>query len=185
MVVDTAADYSIMTRSFCQEKFVDIPLAASKVVLSTYTCERHNLSGEMQCDVVYKNIRSSLPVVVVVANYRGKPTLATRQIWLSQIKLAWVRFLLSPVKTSPVPRANYKLFYQNMIRLATVMQAWQGFQEANIAITGVCKAGFCKSPSTSLCIEGTRLSRKIVTQTLASATVEVPKSDNTVRICGD
>ena len=40
------------------------------------------MSGEMQCDVVYKNIHYSLPVVVVVvvvANYRGKPTLATRQ----------------------------------------------------------------------------------------------------------
>ena len=37
------------------------------------------MSGEMQCDVVYKNIHYSLPVVVVISNYRGKPTLATRQ----------------------------------------------------------------------------------------------------------
>ena len=77
-MVDTAADYSIMTRSLCQEKFVDIPLAAW-IVLWTYTCERHYVSCEMQCDVVYKNIHYSLPVVVVVANYRGKPTLTTRQ----------------------------------------------------------------------------------------------------------
>ena len=48
---------------------------------------------------------------------------------------------------------------------------------------GVFKANFCKSPSSSLCIEGT--SRKIVRQTLASPIVVVPKSDNTVRICGD
>ena len=74
MVVDTAADYSIMTRSLYQEKFANIPLAASKVVLWTYTCERLDVSGEMQCDVVYKNIHYSLPVVVVV-NYRGNPTL--------------------------------------------------------------------------------------------------------------
>ena len=33
MVVDTAVDYSIMTRSLYKEKFADIPLAASKVVL--------------------------------------------------------------------------------------------------------------------------------------------------------
>ena len=63
-----------MTRSLYQ----DIPLTASKLVLWTYTSERLYVSGEMQCDVFYKSIvHYSLPVVVV--NYRGKPTLATRQ----------------------------------------------------------------------------------------------------------
>ena len=66
-----------MTRSLYQEKFADIPLTASKLVLWTYTSERLYVSGEMLCDVLYKNIHYSLPVVVV--NYRGKPTLATRQ----------------------------------------------------------------------------------------------------------
>ena len=52
------------------------------LVLAQYL-SKYIMSGEMQCDVVYKNIHYSLPVVVVVvvvvANYRGKPTLATRQ----------------------------------------------------------------------------------------------------------
>ena len=82
MVVDNCCrlfhnDTPGMTRSLYQEKFADIPLTASKLVLWTYTSERLYVSGEMQCDVPYKNIHYSLPVVVV--NYRGKPTLATRQ----------------------------------------------------------------------------------------------------------
>ena len=47
MVVDTAADYSMMPHSLYQEKFADIPLTASKIVLWTYTGERLDVSGEM------------------------------------------------------------------------------------------------------------------------------------------
>ena len=119
MVVDTAADYARMPHSLYQEKFADIPLTALKVVLWTYTGERLDVSGEMQCDVVYKNKRYSLPVLVV--NYSGKPSLPGKN-WLSLIKLAWGE--MSLVKTRPVRRVNYKLFCQNiMICSATVMQA--------------------------------------------------------------
>ena len=66
------------------------------LVLAPYL-SKYIMSGEMQCDVVYKNIHYSLPVVVVVvvaavvANYRGKPTLATRQKLAesNQIGMGW------------------------------------------------------------------------------------------------
>ena len=53
--VDTAADYSIMARSVYLEKFVDTPLTPSKVVRRTYTGDVLEVSGEMQCDVSYKD----------------------------------------------------------------------------------------------------------------------------------
>ena len=88
--VDTAADYSIMAHSVYLEKFADTPLTPSKVVLRTYTGEVLEVSGEMQCNVIYKDKHYSLPVVVV--NYSGKPTLLNKN-WLRQIKLVWGEFL--------------------------------------------------------------------------------------------
>ena len=58
-----------------------------------------------------------------------------------------------------------------------------GLSRGTYSFEGGCKANFCKSPLSSLCLEGT--SRKIVRQTLANTIVVAPKSDNTVRICGD
>ena len=90
MEVDTAADYSIMAHSVYLEKFVDTPLTPSKVVLRTYTDEALEVSGEMQCNVIYKDKHYSLPVVVV--NYNAKPTLLGKN-WLRKIKLAWGEIL--------------------------------------------------------------------------------------------
>ena len=98
MKVDTAADYSIMTRSVYLEKFADTPLTSSKVVLRTYTGEALEVSGEMQCNVVYKDKHYSLPVVVV--NYNAKPALLGKN-WLRQIKLAWGE-ILSVSNENPV-----------------------------------------------------------------------------------
>ena len=53
MEVDTAADYFIMAHSVYLEKFADTPLTPPKVVLRTYTGEVLELSGEMQCNVIY------------------------------------------------------------------------------------------------------------------------------------
>ena len=163
-----------MTRSLYQEKFADLPLTASKLVLWTYTSERLYVSGEMQCDVLYKNIHYSLPVVVV--NYRGKPTLAIRQKLAesNQIGMGWD-------------------FYCSESELQTLLSKYDLFSDSYAGMTGLsrgtysfergCKPNFCKSPSSSLCIEGT--SRKIVRHTLGNTIVVAPKSDNTVRICGD
>ena len=55
MEVNTAADYSIMAHSVYLEKFADTPLSPSKVVRRTYTGEVLEVSGEMQCNVIYKD----------------------------------------------------------------------------------------------------------------------------------
>ena len=85
MEVDTAADYSIMSKSTYMQKFSGTPLHPSNVKLKTYTGETLVVCGEMQCDVGYKGLKYVLPILV--ANY-GKPTLLGRN-WLSQVKLEW------------------------------------------------------------------------------------------------
>ena len=64
MEVDTAADCSITAHSVYLEKFADTPLTPSKVVLRMYTGEVLEVSGKMQCNVIYKHKHYSLPVVV-------------------------------------------------------------------------------------------------------------------------
>lgn len=83
MELDTAADFSIMSRSEYLERFADKPLSPSKVTLKTYTGELLDVSGEMQCDIVYKGKQYSLPILV--ANYDAKPTLLGKN-WLRHIK---------------------------------------------------------------------------------------------------
>ena len=73
MELNTAADFSIMSKSEYLEKFADKPLTPSQVTLKTYTGEVLELSGEIQCDIVYKGKQYSLPILV--ANYDAKPTL--------------------------------------------------------------------------------------------------------------
>ena len=77
--------------------------------------------------------------------------------------------------------------------LQTLLSKYDLFSDSYAGMTGLsrgtysfergCKPDFCKSPSSSLCIEGT--SRKIVRHTLGNTIVVAPKSENTVRICGD
>ena len=86
MEVDTAADHSVMSKSFYIDKFADKLLTPSKVKLKTYTGEVLDVLGEMQCDIVYKGEQYSLPIVV--ANYDARPTLLGRN-WLCHIKIEW------------------------------------------------------------------------------------------------
>ena len=86
MKVDTAADYSIMSKSTYTLKFSNFPLYPSNVELKTYTAETLIVCGEIQCNVLYEGHEYTLPIIV--ANYDNKPTLLDRN-WLNRIKLAW------------------------------------------------------------------------------------------------
>jgi len=86
MEVDTAADYSIMSKSTHFQKFSNFPLRLSKVELKTYTGETLTVCGEMLCDVMYKGHEYTLPIIV--ADSEKKPTLLGRN-WLNHIRLEW------------------------------------------------------------------------------------------------
>jgi len=86
MEVDTAADYSIMSKSTYTQKFSNFPLYPSNLELKTYTGEALTVCGEMQCNVLYKGHEYTLPIIV--PNYENKPTLLGRN-WLNRIKLEW------------------------------------------------------------------------------------------------
>ena len=68
MEVDTVADYS-MSKSTYTQKFCNFPLHPSNVELKTYTGETLTICGEMQCDIVYKGHKYTMPIIV--ANYEN------------------------------------------------------------------------------------------------------------------
>ena len=84
MQIDTAADYSIMSKSVYKENFSNVPLFPSKVKLKTYTGEMLDICGEMSCNVIYENQKIILPIIV--ANHVNKPTLLGRN-WLKKVRL--------------------------------------------------------------------------------------------------
>ena len=52
--IDTAGDYSIISKSKYLQNFSNTPLCPSNVNLKTYTGEALDVWGEIMCDVVYK-----------------------------------------------------------------------------------------------------------------------------------
>ena len=194
MEVDTAADYSIMAHSVYLEKFADTPLTPSKVVLRTYTGEALEVSGEMQCNVVYKDKHYSLPVVVV--DYSAKPTLLGKN-WLRQIKLAWGE-TLSVSNENPVSAegqlSNLLSKYHELFS-----DSYEGMKglEAHITMkSNVIKPIFVKARRVPYALkvqvekeldklETHGVIKKTDKSNWASPIVVMPKSDNTVRICGD
>ena len=86
MELDTAADFSIMSKSEYLEKFADESLTPSQITLKAYTGEVLEVSGEMHCDIVYTGKQHCLPILVAI--YDAKPTLLGKN-WLRHIKIEW------------------------------------------------------------------------------------------------
>ena len=86
MEVDTAADFSIMSRDTYIKRFKSFPLHNTDVKLKTYTGETLRTCGQMLCKVVYSGQEYILPMIV--AENEGKPTLLERN-WLEKLKVNW------------------------------------------------------------------------------------------------
>ena len=86
MELDTAADYSMMSKSEYLKRFADRPLIPSKVSLKTYIGEWLDVLHERQCNIAYKG--KQYLSSIVVAKYNTKPNLLGKN-WLYPINLDW------------------------------------------------------------------------------------------------
>ena len=193
MELDTAADFSIMSRSEYLERFADKPLSPSKVTLKTYTGELLNVSGEMQCDIVYKSKQYSLPILV--ANYDAKPTLLGKN-WLRHIKFEWGEIFCIPKGD---PRSADSQLNELLCKHSELFtESYKGMTglEAHITMRGDAKPVFVKERRVPYALkeqvekeldklEKLGVIKKVDRSLWASPIVVVPKADNTVRICGD
>ena len=193
MELDTAADFSTMSKSEHLEKFADKPLTPSQVTLKTYTGEVLEVSGEMQCDIVYKGKQYSLPILV--ANYDAKPTLLGKN-WLRHIKLEWGEIFCIPKGDTLSADSQLNDLLSKHSELFT--ESYEGMKglEAHITTRGDARPVFVKARRVPYALneqiereldklEKNGVIKKTDRSCWASPIVVVPKADNTVRICGD
>ena len=195
MELDTAADYSIMSKSVhvYLERFADRPLTPSKVTLKTYTGEWLDVLGEMQCNIVYKGKQYFLPIIV--ANYDAKPTLLGKN-WLHQIKLEWGEiFSFSGGDPSGAESQLNDLLSKHSELFTESYEGMKGL-EAHITMKSDVKPVFVKARRVPYALkeqvekeldklEKHGVIKKTDKSHWASPIVVVPKADNTIRICGD
>ena len=183
MELDTAADYSIMSKSEFLERFPDRALTPSKVTMKTYTGERLDVVGEMQCNIVYK-------VPIVVANYNAKLTLLGKN-WLHQIKLEWGEMF----SFSSGDPGGAKDQLNDSELLTDSYEGMKGL-ETHITMKSDAKPVFVKARRVPYALkeqvekeldklEKHGVIRKTDKSPWSSQIVVVPKADDTVRICGD
>jgi hypothetical protein len=193
MEIDTAADFSIMSKSIYDQKFSHFPLYPSAVKLKTYTGETLQVSGEMKCEIVYQNKTFRLPIVI--ANYVGKPTLLGKN-WLAQMKLDWGRVF--SIKTSEQSNARDQLNvllskYKNMFEDS--YEGMKGF-EAHITMKDGARTVFIKPRKVPYALkeaveaeleklERNGVIKKTERTKWASPVVVVPKADKSIRLCVD
>ena len=190
MELDTAAGFSIMSKSEYLKKFADKPLTPSQVILKSEVLE---VSGEMHCDIVYKGKQYSLPILV--ANYDAKPTLLGKN-WLCHIKLEWGEIFC--ILKGDALSANSQLNDLLSKHSELFTESYEGMKglEAHITMRGDAKPVFVKARRVPYALkeqvereldklENKGVIKKTEKSCWASPIVVVPKADNTVRICGD
>jgi len=193
MELDTAADFSIMSKSEYLEKFADKLLTPSQVTLKTYTGEVLRVLGEMHCDIVYRVKQYSLPILV--ANYDAKPTLLGKN-WPGHIKLEWGEVFCIPKGDALDADSQLNDLLSKHSELFTESYEGEKGLEAHITMRGDARPVFVKARKVPYALqeqvereldklEKKGLIKKTDRSCWASPIVVGPKADNTIRICGD
>ena len=190
MEVDTAADFSIMSRDTYIKRFKSFPLQNTDVKLKTYSGETLRTCGQMLCKVVYSGQEYILPMIV--AENEGKPTLLGRN-WLEKLKVNWNEvFSLNGTSRNEeldcILNKHADLFRE-------VYDGMKGI-EAHIRVREGASPTYFKSRPVPYALreaveaEINKLEEhgvivKVDHSDWASPIVVVPKAGGSVRICGD
>ena len=189
MSIDTAADCSIMGKDTYDKFFNSIPIKKICTTLKTYSGEKLNLLGEIECKVDYNGVIHELPIIV--AAYVHRPTLLGKD-WLRKIKLDWGS--ICSVKCDATETMDKLLVeYQDLFT-----DSYEGIKgvNAHIRVKEGVQPIYMKHRSVPYAMKGrveTELRKlesnkvlvKVDRSEWATPIVVVPKTDNTVRICGD
>ena len=116
MELDTGASVSVIPQKIWEEKFSEVKLETSTMVLKTYTGEALQVLGEAAVKVQYGKQEAKLPVVVVSGN---GPALLGRN-WLHAInpltvKRAYMRSSHIPVKALVFLETGTRMLFHLLI----------------------------------------------------------------------
>ena len=191
MQIDTAADHSIMSIDTYVKKFKSVPLQKTDIKLKTYTGETLKTCGQIACKVVHAGQEHTLPMIV--AENEGKPTLLGRN-WLDKLKLDWneVYSLAGAIS------ANEELDRILEKHADLFREGYDGMKglEAHIRVRENASSIYFKSCPVPYALkeaveaelnklEENGVIVKVEQSDWASPIVVMPKSDGSVRICGD
>jgi len=189
MEVDTGAAVSIMAESTQKELFPQEVPKRAEVRLKTYTTEPLPVVGVIHVKVEYGEYRGTHPLYVV----HGKgPTLLGRD-WLQTIRLDWKSLGVANIQEQPLSLESLLQKHEEVFHSSVgTMHQFQ----AKLVVKPEAKPRFHRPRSVPYAMKDAiereldRLEAEGVVERVshsdwAAPIVAVPKSDGTVRLCGD
>jgi len=187
MEVDTGASLTVIPKKMFKEKWGHLKLKPASNTLKTYSGSVLPLSGETEVLVEYQGQEAMLPVIV--ADVDGKPAILGRN-WLSFIKLNWQElFSVSTPNSIEELAAKFKgVFTQGLGKIKEFEARVHVHPEATPKFHKARPVPYALKPAVEAELD--RLEKEgIVTKVShsewAAPVVIVPKSDGTIRLCGD
>ena len=185
MLVDTGAVVSIAPEYLYRKHLSQLPLKEARE-LRSYSGDKLDLLGEFTVTVEYNAHKYELPLVIVKGD---KPALFGRN-WLEKIKLDWEN-ILSISKDNPVDRLEKKY-----PKLFDVGHGKINNFKATIALQPGAQPVYRKARPVPYelkrkveaeldCLEQQGIIKKVKRSSWAAPIVVVPKTDKSIRICGD
>ena len=168
----------------CKETFPKVKLERSEILLKTYTGEKLPVLGQILVQVKYNGQVHQLPLLVVAG--QGPPLLGRN--WLSTLRLDWSHIKQVRTGLESLLQKYSEVFRDELGTLKGI--------ETKLVVQEDAKPKFFKPRSIPYAIRGAigkdleRLENlgvieKIKYSDWAAPIVPVPKSDGTIRICGD
>ncbi|KAK0144151.1 hypothetical protein N1851_017503 [Merluccius polli] len=191
MQLDTGAAVTLVSEVVFKKHLSHLPVKESKVQLSTFSGEKIPLMGQVTVSAKYGNQRGDLPLVIVKGD---RPALLGRN-WLTNFRLDWASiFSVTPAggcnnaDVEAVLQKHKAVFSEE---LGTIREF-----KASITVKPNTKPVFRKARPVPYALkdavekELNRLEKagiisKIEHSQWAAPIVVVPKSDKSIRICGD
>ena len=184
MELDTGASVSIVTETTWKDRFPGVQLENTGIQLKTYTGEELRVLGQIQVHVKYENQEHQLPLLVVEGE--GPPLFGRN--WLRKIQLNWGSIKHMTTELDCLLRKHSDLFRNELGTLKGV--------QARLVVRPDANPRFYKPRAIPYALRGAierdleRLENlgvieKINHSDWAAPIVPVPKSDSSIRICGD
>lgn len=189
MELDTGAAVSVISETLYQKHLSHLKLQPSSLNLRTYSGEKVSLLGEIRVPVKYGSQEETLPLQIAKGD---KPSLFGRN-WLEKIRLDWQSIFSVTQKRETdnledLLSKHARLFDKS---IGTI----QDFT-AQIRVKPEAQPIFCKARPVPFALrealekeierlEGTGVISKVDRSDWAAPVVVVPKTDNSIRLCGD
>ena len=184
MTLDTGASVSIISEKTHQTRLPNLQLSSSELLLRTYTGEPIKICGQTQVSVTYKDQQYNLQLVVVEGN--GPPLLG--RDWLKVIKLDWREINVVTTNLDSLLQQYRPLFKDELGTMVGV--------KAKLLVKQDAVPKFCRARAAPYALRGAiekdinrllmlGVLEKVQYSDWATPVVPVPKSDGSVRLCGD